>query len=780
MPSEPVDVIWSGPAVELDILSEAAWASVNKSRTRAPSPSDATDDGDWLPPPFLSSTAISCGRTSCIAMYSSNSSASVLVPRFRTGVAASVGAVPSWTTASATPDAPGASLPDTSAAAPGAMSIVTASPAFMAAAVATTSLAFWPCVSATVTVSFTVSMPCAPSSRMRSDPAATVIRPASSPPSGADTYSSYTMSSLPAPRSKAVRFPPASGRAGMGAVASAFTSISLLVEPKYRPAPLENDPGGTLSFASVPASPAAATAAAFCAAVKFMTTVALNSFNGNGRIIGMGAGTWTAALSSGTDTPLPFMVAPARLVSVSRAHSLNSTSSTPVFRSKRTASILMEGARLWLLCSGAPSLPPGGPSSISPLWPGGRGSGGMPSAPRGLGGDCGGRPGSAAAVRGLPEPVPLEPDGAPVSTPPNGTPDTSYTADPDTPTYMVGSECIATSVRARWNGVIVTTMPVSLAPAPPPPPDPCADTDAPASDTFPPAMLYTHIWPGTAVPTPTYSSNDIETVPAVASSVGPDSSTGGVVSITVSSAALCRPAKLRWCASVSEVGETDTVRYPPVERAAAASAFCAAVSEIARFVGGVPVRLMPAPASATGAVPLPPIEMPARVVGSLTPLLNPISRTPELRSRLGPRTTCSGPVSLAAVTSAPITPANRLPDRSANAVFGTVRSRWPSSWYACLADAAAAAGRSSTAKLPDHPAAAEAPARDIDVPLLVVAASPDGLKAVLSTYSSNRMLIVPLPRTGSVPSAIDGAVRSYVTGIPQPGSGRYHPRLPAG
>ena len=381
----------------------------------------------------------------------------------------------------------------------------------------------------------------------------------------------------------------------------------------------------------------------------------------------------------------------------------------------------------------------------------------------------------------------MGPDGAPVSTPPNGMPDTSYTADPDTLTYMVGSECIATSIRARWNGVIVTTMPVSLAappPPPPPPPDPCADTDAPASDTFPlPAMLYTDIWPGTAVPTATYSSNDMDTVPAVTSSVGPDSSAGGVVSGTVSSAAPCRPAKLRWCASVSDVGETDTVRRPPAERAAAAaSAFCAAVSEIVRFVGGVPVRLMPAPASATGAVPLPPIEMPARVAGSLTPLLNPISRMPELRSRRGPRTTCSGPVSFAAVTSAPVTPLNRFPDRSANAVFGTVRRMWPSSRYACRAASAAASGRSSTARLPDHPADAEAPASEMDVPLLVVAASPDGLKAELSTYSSNRMLIVPpaLSRTGSVPSAISGAVRSDVTGIPQPGRGRYHPWLAAG
>ena len=365
MPAAPVDAIRSGPAVSLDIASEAVCASVNKSRTRAPSPSDSTDDGDWRPAPFLSSTAISCGRTFCIAMYSSNSSASVPVPRFSTGTDTSDGAVPSSATASATPDAPGASLPDTSAAAPGAMSIVTASPASEAAATAATSRAFWPCVSVTVTVSFTASMPCAPSSRMRSDPAATVNRPASSPPSGADTYSSYTMSSLPAPRSRTVRFPPISGRAGMGAVESAVTLISLLVEPKYRPSvmPLTNDPRGTSSFASGPV----ATAAAFCAAVRLMMTISLNIPNIPFAVL-------TAAPSSGTVTPLPCMVTPVRLVRVRYAHSfsMNSTSSIPVFRSRRTDSSTMEVAS-WLLCSGAlPPPPPCGPSSISPLWPGGK------------------------------------------------------------------------------------------------------------------------------------------------------------------------------------------------------------------------------------------------------------------------------------------------------------------------------------------------------------------------------------------------------------------------
>ena len=341
---------------------------------------------------------------------------------------------------------------------------------------------------------------------------------------------------------------------------------------------------------------------------------------------------------------------------------------------------------------------------------------------------------------------------------------------------MFGSLCIAMYTRARCSGVSVTTTPASKTP---PPPAPCADTAAPARDVSR-CGLYTSIPPGATVPSTTYSSNDIDTVPAATLNAGADSSAGGSASGSACSAACWRPAKRWWCTSLNVVGGTWSVRYPPSLCAAAAPAFCASVSAIERLLGGVPARLAPAPSRGTGDVPLPPMEAPARVPGASTARLNPISRTPVPRSRRGPCTSSSGPVSPTATMSTLAMPANRFPDRSENAVFGTVRSSWPPVPYACLTVAARAGGRSSTAVRPVHAAAGTAPARDSDEPLAASARMPDALNADRSTCSSNWMRIVPLARSSRGTLAFDGAPVSGETATCDPGSGKYHPRLPTG
>ena len=110
--------------------SASACAPANANSRRAPSSAVASDCGcQDVDEPFCAAMPTCAGMIPEAATYSSKSSASVPVPRFRTGADASAGAAPSGTVLTGTAARAGRSLPDTSRTAPAAAVLTDALPA---------------------------------------------------------------------------------------------------------------------------------------------------------------------------------------------------------------------------------------------------------------------------------------------------------------------------------------------------------------------------------------------------------------------------------------------------------------------------------------------------------------------------------------------------------------------------------------------------------------------------------------------------------------------------
>ena len=325
MPLPASTEIRSGPADAFAARSEAACACENSSARRVPSsspspspPETAASAGDCAPFPSLSATDTACGASVPAATNSSNASVRSPVPRLRIGVPARPGGALSATAKRAAPADRPAGLPDRSNAAPAAAS----SRRVALEATAASRRAFWEGASATTTVSLAAIIEAAPARGMRPapplpPPAATANAPASSPPGGPATCSSYATASRPAPRSRTVRFKSSAG----GALSSA-TAMRAPDTAADGSRSLAN-PAGRYSCAAGPA----ATAPAFWAAVSLTITVALSP---------KGSCTGASAPSRPTAVPALRISAPVRFVADRSTGWSNSISKTPVLRSSRT------------------------------------------------------------------------------------------------------------------------------------------------------------------------------------------------------------------------------------------------------------------------------------------------------------------------------------------------------------------------------------------------------------------------------------------------------------